>query len=163
MTYSIITETQREGLSAEKTLSSLIASDDAPGLRQFAVSEATGTVENFTGGKCVAAAGGHSGDQVPVRGITLASPEMHESMLLACESVTDEEREDAIEAVCVLGDNLQTAFCKAVQLGRAGQADEAAGPVTEVFDAQPHGRPCLDLVAAVYLTELRKVTTLVSK
>ena len=63
----------RDGSTAPEAQSRLIEGDDQPEYRQLAIIDGDGRVANFTGDKCVQAAGALSGDQVSVQGNMLAS------------------------------------------------------------------------------------------
>lgn len=78
----------RDGTTASEALSTLIEGDDQPGYRQLAIVDVDGRVANYTGDKCVQAAGALSGGQVSVQGNMLASHEVYESMLRAYDETS---------------------------------------------------------------------------
>lgn len=139
----------RNGLFAQETLSSLIADDDTPNVRQLAVIDSTGSVANFTGENCVASAGALSGHQVSVQGNMLASPGVYESMLGTYEATSGQPFAKRLLAALRAGEDAggdargsQSAVLKIVSGKRGGnvwdeslldlRVDDHPDPVTEI-------------------------------
>lgn len=73
------------GLSAEKTISILVADDPAREARQVGAITASGDAANFTGNECHGWAGGRTGEDYAVQGNILTGPEVVEAMAEAFE------------------------------------------------------------------------------
>lgn len=139
----------REGSTASTAMSTLIERDDQPAYRQLAVIDADGRVANYTGDKCVPAAGALSGDQVSVQGNMLASPAVYESMIRAYEEASGKTFTHRLLAALRAGEDAggdargsQSAVLKIVSGNRGGNAweetlldlrvDDHPDPVTEI-------------------------------
>lgn len=139
----------RDGLGSEEALRLLIDGDDAPDVRQLAIIGADGAVANYTGDKCVAAAGALAGDQVSVQGNMLASHDVYTLMLAAYESSADQPFAKRLLAALRAGEDAggdargsQSAVLKIVSGNRDGNAweetlldlrvDDHPDPVTEI-------------------------------
>lgn len=139
----------REGVAPQEALSNLIDSDESPDVRQLAIIGPDGTVANFTGEKCVAAAGALAGDQVSVQGNMLASHEVYRAMLDAYESSAGHPFARRLLAALRAGEDAggdargsQSAVLKIVSGNRGGNSweetlldlrvDDHPDPVTEI-------------------------------
>jgi uncharacterized Ntn-hydrolase superfamily protein len=76
------------GHDAATALDALTAGDDGRASRQAGIVDASGRAATYTGGACLAWAGGRTADRVAVQGNILAGPEVVDAMLAAFASAT---------------------------------------------------------------------------
>ena len=121
----------RDGSTAPEAQSRLIEGDDQPEYRQLAIIDGDGRVANFTGDKCVQAAGALSGDQVSVQGNMLASDQVYESMLRSYDEASGQPFARRLLAALRSGEDAggdargsQSAVLKIVSANRGGNAWE---------------------------------------
>jgi uncharacterized Ntn-hydrolase superfamily protein len=92
-----------EGLSAGEALDRMLAEDQGRAQRQVGLVDASGSPASFTGGECMAWAGGRTGTGYACQGNILAGGEVVEEMAAAFER-TDGDLIDRVVAALVAGD-----------------------------------------------------------
>jgi uncharacterized Ntn-hydrolase superfamily protein len=89
----------RAGLGAQAALDAVVAPDDGRDERQAGFVDARGDAATYTGPRCMAWAGGRTGDGYAVQGNILTGPEVVDAMAAAYEAGTGTLAERLLEAL----------------------------------------------------------------